>query len=446
VEKADFNMSDAAVQRGDQEQQAVAPGGSRQGTLSIKTNPSPLAVIVNDHKMNTVARGVSPFQTSLTPGIYLVTATLAGYPDITKLVWVVAGSERSVELTTAEPTRIDNATSVVSALWDKYINHLEPLQLPPPEAQLNIDTQPFFLRFRMLKDWNTAEAVDPPRCDAKFLRGRAILEIVNPQRQIVFVQVACARGKSAEILNVAIPPAGVARASRCQLVIAATSASVDAYVRLSTNSANAALQYMARGYVEEAKQMVSSTSGAVATGLLTRAIQRIVTRFDDPAAALVPRYVALRTREATLLNTVGESMLDVFQDRIGDGPIIEAELAAREGMFGVAATHLLRLREGAMPLFTEGFSLLSHRLNEVVNYDMETIPSERRPTHEQYTGLKKLWSILTKWAPYVNLNCPTITFPGNDIAAPTSGEDEVLLSPDLGWIEGPKVPPPGQQP
>lgn len=139
-------------------------------------------------------------------------------------------------------------------------------------------------------------------------------------------------------------------------MIAATSASVDAYVRLSTNSANAALQYMARGYVEEAKQMVSSASVSVATGLLTRAIHRIVNRFDDPAAALVPRYVPLRTREATLLNTVGESMLDVFQDRIGDGPIIEAELAAREGMFGMAATHLLRLREGHTVVYRRVFA------------------------------------------------------------------------------------------
>ena len=438
-------MNEAAVQTGEQPQ-AVSVGGSRQGSLIIKTNPSPLAVVVYDHKMNTVARGVSPFQTSLAPGIYVVTATLAGYPDITKLVWVIADSERSVELTTAEPTKIDNATSTVSALWDKYVNHLEPLQLPPPEVQLTIDPQPFFLRYCILKDWTTAESVNSLRYDAKFLRGRAILEIVNPQRRVVFVQVACARGDSAEIINVAIPPAGVARASRCQLVIAATAESVDAYIRLSTNAANAALQYMARGDVEEAKQMVSSVGTPASGGLLTRFIQRMVVRFDDPAAALVPRYVALRAREATLLNTVGESILDVFHDHIGDGPIIEAEIAAREGMFGIAATHLLRLRDGAMPLFTEGFSLMLHRLNEVINCDMKAIPPERQPTQEQYTELKKLWSILTRWAPYVNLNSPTLTFPGLDLAAPKTREGEISLTSAQGWIEGPKVPSPGLQP
>jgi len=111
---------------------------------------------------------------------------------------------------------------------------------------------------------------------------------------------------------------------------------------------------MTQGSLDEAKQLVESASEHQPSGL-AGFFKRVVNRFEDPAAALVPRYLGLRTREDTIFNTLGQFLLDSFQQELTDVFVISAELAAREQQYKITAQRILNIRPGGLPLFTEGF-------------------------------------------------------------------------------------------
>jgi|SRR5271165_1492293 len=409
------------------------------GTLSITTDPSPVAILVFDNKMHAVAEGVSPVQVELAPGLYMVRATMAGRPDLIKMAWVVSNSARSVHLSEAEPNLVQIATSMFSGLLDKYVRKLD--VLPSQSVTLSvrepeIRPYPFWIRFSRLTDWNGADPAVLPKMSSNYVRGRAILDVTNPQQNVVFAQIT---GNDRRVLNVAIPPAGTRQPVRCQLVVCAEMDMLTADVRLSTEWANAAMHYMAEGYLNEAKQLVAEGIKRQPSGL-DWLFQKIANRLEDPAAAFVPRYIELRTREATGLNAVGESLLDLFQKHLSDGDVISAELFARARQFKLAAQYIIGVPPGGIPLFTEGFSLLIHRVRELLDLDPATVTDEQRLTVEQVEKLQILKRTLNKWAPYLNLNRPTVTFFGNDITAPRTTESPVVPTEADGWIRGPKPP------
>jgi hypothetical protein len=448
MERTDFSaMSDSIqVPQPEATPSTSAASGAEDGVLSITTEPSALVIRVFDHEMTTVAEGASPYQVTLSPGLYCVRAFLAGHPDLVKMEWVLSGSTRSVHLSNAEPSRSRSASETASKLVDKYMRKLVPL---PAQAQSGTEavepemvSEPFWIRFWHLKNWGTAEAVSLPRFTATYVRGRAILGIRNPWQKVAFAQIACGQ----RVLNVAIPPGSERCPVQCQLVILPGNKLLEAHVRISTEWANSCMQYMARGYLQEAKQLVltvkrQQSEEAEANPLVAgfqNLRRRILNRFDDPAAELVPRYLGLRTREATIFNTFGDSLLDIFQGDISDGRIITSEVYARTGQFRLAAQQILTIRPGRLPLFTEGFSLLIHRVGELLSVPPDSVKVEERVTSDQKKDLITLKRTLDKWAPYVNLNSPTITFPGQDITAPKEGESPISPTSDAGWIPGPR--------
>jgi hypothetical protein len=68
------------------------------------------------------------------------------------------------------------------------------------------------------------------------------------------------------------------------------------------------------------------------------------------------------------------------------------------------------------------------------------LPPEQVPTPEQVERIRSLRSTLLKWAPFVNINSPTLTFRGNDITAPKEEESPIIPNPLDGWIAGPPPP------
>lgn len=434
-------MSEASVQISPANP-SIGSGSSavaaQDGSLSITTNPSPLAFVILDQHMNNAAQGVSPMRVQLTPGLYLVRATMANNRDLSQFAQVVSSSDRSVHLSYSDPNLARVAASLFSGLMDKYVRNLEPLppQSGPSLADVSgVKPEPFWIRYVRMKDWDTAEAVALPAFSSSYIRGRAILEITNPEQNVLFAQVAVEGGP---VLNVAIPPAGALHPTRCQLVVTPVPDLFQAYVRLSTDWANAAMQYMAKGYLDQAKQLVvTGTTARQPSGFISRVFEKIVSRFDDPAAAFVPRYIELRTREATALSTLGESLLDLAQRHLSDGAVISAEVRARAGEFQFAAQLIAGIPQGSMPLFTEGFSLLIHRVRELLDLDAESVAAEQRPFASDVAKLKMLKRKLGKWAPYIDLNCPTVTFFGKDVMSPTSEESSVTPSESAGWIRGP---------
>lgn len=409
----------------------IQPDGAT-GTLSVTTHPSPLAVTVFDHQMRVVAEGVSPKKFELAPGLYMIRASRVGVPDLTRFAWVVSKSDRAVFASADSPGLVDAASSLLTGIIDKYVRKLPSLAphavseaLPQPE----LPAAPFWIRFLALKDWDHAERMELPKFSTQFEHGRATLELTNPHSKVVFAQLG---RTNLPVLNVAMPPAGALRPTRCELVVSSHASSIGAYVRLSTEWANAGMRYMSEGYLDQAKQLVLTATSRQATGL-AGFFSRIANRFDDPAAALVPRYLGLRTREDTIFSTLGEFVIDNFRQDLSDGLIIAAEMAARERKYKLALTTILGIPSGGLPLFTEGFSILGNRARELADLEREDITREEIQ-ESQLKDLKLLLRRLNNWAPYIRLNSPTLTFRGSDIAAPSEAEAQVLPSERDGWL------------
>jgi hypothetical protein len=107
----------------------------------------------------------------------------------------------------------------------------------------------------------------------------------------------------------------------------------------------------------------------------------------------------------------------------------------------MVAQHILAIRPGRLPLFTEGFSLLINRLRELLGLDLDLIEKDHRPGADQLAKLKDLNLTLHKWAPYIDLQSPTVTFCGTDLAAPRTADEAVEPSESTGWIQSSAPPP-----
>lgn len=418
----------------------AAADRSATGTLAITTDPSPLSIVVSDHDYRVAARGASPLTVELRPGLYAVRASQAGQPDLTTVASVSPDVSTPTHLSSAD-ANVSPTTGFIRDLFDKYVYKGEPVlkvtskyttEEPPLKAQR------FRIRFLKLKGWCTAELLAPLAFSTDYIGGRAILTLTNTHDSVVFAQIARASGAA---LNVSLPPAG-ARAVQCQLVVSATSNMLAAQVRLATDWANAALQYMAQGYIDQAREIIEASKGHFEQkpSIFVRAFRHIANRFDDPSAMLIPRYLGLRTGEDTSLSILGETLIDLFQQNLSDGFVISAEADARARKFKLAAQQILNIRPGRIPLFTEGFSLLIHRVGELLDLNPQLVDNEHRPEPDQIEQLKDLKRTLSMWAPYLHLNSPTVTFPGYDVTAPSITASPNVSEDADGWIQGPQPP------
>lgn len=412
------------------------------GTLQVSTDPSPLSVQVFDTRGHHVAQGVSPATFTLPPGLYAVCARRPNAPDLVTLGRVVSKGERPIRLLDRDPKLAELASSTFFGLLDTYYYKVQPIpnykaqsiaRATEENAAEPSAVQPFWVRFQKLTDWQTSHLEPSLSFSSEQIHDRAVLSITNPLASVVFAQIA---GSSGPVLNVALPPAGV-RPSQCQLVVSFDADGPQAYVRLSTDWANAAMQYMSKGYYDEARDLVEAGRARSddRPSVFQRMAKYISSRFDDPSAALVPRYLSLRIGEDTVLNTIGDSMLDVLQPKIPDGRIISAEAAARRQQYEVSAFHLNAIPAGALPLFTEGFSLLVHRLRELRNLEPDA-PAERLPDAAELEKLRILMRTLSKWALHINLNCPTLTFKGINPAVPSRSAELAAPAASDGWKAG----------
>ena len=414
-----------------------SPVVQSKGSLAIETEPSPLAFRVLDPQGRPVAHGVSPLTVSLDPGLYAVVATQPDEPDLVGVVRVAAKSDRTIRLSNRDPKLTEVAVSAFFDVVDRY-HKVEPL--PRAAKHQEATTQrPFWIRFQQLTDWTTAKALVAPDLTATIVGDRTIVDMVNPWNTVVFAQLAMGPGQT---INVALPPSG-AKPLPCQLVVSSTDEGLSAYARLATPWANAAVRYMAHGYIEEARKLVESGKprdeeklGLVAA-LLKRAANYTKSRLEDPCAALVPRYLGLRTGEDTIFNTLGDTFLDNFQTGFADGKIISAEVAARQRHYLSSAQRLNEIKPGTLPVFTEGFSLLVQRLRELIDLEPD-VPDEKRPGAEDVKKLKSLLRTISRWAFHLDLTRPTVTFPGPDLTRPDSSAS-ADLSGDNGWIRIPQM-------
>ena len=388
-----------------------------EGTLSITTEPSPLALRVYDTKLNVVAEAVSPARDlKLTPGTYLVRASRPADEDLVVLTKVVAGTSRSVNLTASAPRIVDRIASTAAAGFDRYVRKIptetllapQPSSVEPPKPQLDA----LWVRCVWLYDWETVQIIRMPSMTPRFEPDQVVLEIQNSRPQITFLQVNNGKGPP---LNVALPPGGLVKPVRCELMVSQVRTGINARVQQVSNPwANTALQYMAQGYLDQAQLVIERAS----PGRRLRWMASWFDRFEDPAAALIARYLRLRAGKATIQNTFDDRILDRSAMALSDGLILSAEIFARQGDNASAYKQLSHIRLGSLPLYTEGFSLLSNRVRQLLEDNENDAPAERTLDGESLAKLRSLRKILAKWAPYIQMASPTLTFPGENLAAP----------------------------
>ena len=104
-------------------------------------------------------------------------------------------------------------------------------------------------------------------------------------------------------------PRGFARPARCEIAISESPSGLVPKVRLLTAWANSAVQYMAQGYLDQAARVCDTAAKEQPAGHFGAFY-----RFEDPAAALVGRYVRLRTGAAPSLTSVRDLLLDPIQN------------------------------------------------------------------------------------------------------------------------------------
>ena len=112
-----------------------------------------------------------------------------------------------------------------------------------------------------------------------------------------------------------------------------------------------------------------------------------------------------------------------------DGQIITAEVLARAGRHNLALQNLLLIRQGRLPLFTEGFSMAVARLRQYAQLGF----AGDQIKESEAKRASDLLQHFDKWSPVVDLNAVTLTFTGSDLVNPTESQVPMEIESEAGW-------------
>jgi hypothetical protein len=439
------------------------PTNAAKGNVSIISEPTSMVVELRDSALRMVAQGITPFKATVQPGLYVATAIRPGAPNLAEVVKVEPRKTARLELSdreAAEPGLLARAAqSITPAAWTRDAGpKLEALPTEPRPTSI-----PFSLRFLQLKNWTEWEPV-VLEVSHTYQDARAIATITIPGKGMFFAQIAA---KEVCPLNVELPPAGI-KPITCKLEITASNIGLASTLRFETEWANSAAQYLARGYLDEARQVLEQNLPAKASafgtaadlqsatralqpdgggaepmqpasqgfiqGLFTtawNAMRTLVTPTPDLAAFLVARYVRLRTAKIEPLAVSIDGIVDIAQG-LSDGHVISAEFWARNGKHKLALSNLLQIRDGRLPLFTEGFSMAVSRLRQYAGQRFE----EAEIDDKEAAQAQELLNHLSPWAAVVDLSAITLTFPGANLTKPAETLQPIRdLSTGDSWHE-----------
>jgi hypothetical protein len=397
---------------------------AKPGKLTVNSDPPLMAFEVRDASMRVIAEGITPKQLEVRPGLYMATAIRAGAPNLSELVKIAAGASETVRLTAKDPTT-----------WERTVNAV--VDLAPavfrgaPEPELFRGTSPepksavlFRVRFFKLESWNKVKPIELRVSDAREGQTRVLtIRLATPGT--LFAQIMC---DDRCPLNVELPPvAGPPVTAR--LRITATAEDVCAKLQLESDWANSAAEYLSQGYVKQAKEVLELEHPPT-VAWADRVLDWFRSRTLDPAAGLVGRYIRLRLGNNNELQSKAEGVADIFQG-LSDGLIITAELEARAGHHKRALEKLLLIEDGKLPLFTEGFSIAVARLRQYAQQRFEIGQIDDAEARRA----SKLLGHFNAWAPVVDLNAITLTFPGAELTNPTESQFPLKIESESGWLK-----------
>ena len=126
---------------------------------------------------------------------------------------------------------------------------------------------------------------------------------------------------------------------------------------------NVGICFEARQRVSDPRQTLPGGAGS----FLKETGSWLSARLNDPTAAILSRYIALRVGDLNYSQNLPFLFFTDLFDWMSDGAIISGEIAARKGLHQQALNLFLiasDLSKHAPPLFTEGFKFLFSRLKQ----------------------------------------------------------------------------------
>jgi hypothetical protein len=152
-------------------------------------------------------------------------------------------------------------------------------------------------------------------------------------------------------INIMLP---IAAGVGCSLIVRRRVPAMSVDCRLQHPQAGLLLELGQTGRLRAAEAMMGSAS--------LQAERLLFDKNQDPIAAAVGAYALLRTGELEPLHDWTQNLMDRFP-LLPDGAVLRGEHLARLGEHAEAATAFLAVRQRGLPIFVDGVSFLSTRLD-----------------------------------------------------------------------------------
>jgi hypothetical protein len=398
------------------------------GRLTITTGSTPSACRIRDWKLTTVAEGVTPLTVEVPPGFYAVSAAPPHGDRVSEIVEVKAGEPISRDLSKKQQSGSSTASygSKVLDLWTKWKGEAfceEDDSTLPAGREV-----PIAVRFLSVPDWDRVEPLTDVPIKSTFSNGLFSLDIKTPDKPILFVQVATA---DCTPINIALPVHGLRRPSSC-LVVSVDEDAIETELRLKDRWSSVVADYLQNGRLAAVRELV--TDRLAKTNLLDVCMAPLT----NPVAYNLLPSLLLRFTDKEFATAMFSRAKDLQLHALeyfhwADIHLFLGELAAQRGDKAEALKHFLNIRAQDVPIFTASLSKLTSRMRQYCTGDKTEGADSERAT--------KLLARLMRWAPFLDTDALTLTFPAANVLEPAQSQHPVKLDAADGWTV---IPPKSQ--
>lgn len=334
----------------------------------------PTVSVVDAHSLELVATGVTDEQFEVPPGQYVVSSIMPSGERAVSFAEVTSGDQAEASLsTTPPPSPASDWTSLPPAPTplllrpvQRVVRVLESLGVRggvadssapvdvagASDSQLSIE--PFFMRFVGLRHGHTK----PGQVDAEIVvrdgSGSAVELTVTPHdaQGVVFAQLLV---DDEPVLNVALPASGKPGSVSCRLSVS-TEPLTATVSRPENPTVDAVGRYLNTGNLREA------------AAIAVQAERLLQTKTVDPFGAALGAFALLRMGDVKRLHEWPRNLANWFR-WLPDGAIVAGELSALRRDHVQAVDDFCTGAERGLPVFADGFSMLTSRLRQYAQAD-----------------------------------------------------------------------------
>jgi hypothetical protein len=252
--------------------------------------------------------------------------------------------------------------------------------------------------------------VDPPSKEVEdheskggVLDATIVVQAQPNSRSVRFAEVATRSGRRATV-GLPIADVGQARSARMTVALSGDGLDVDVQI-LGSPEAVTVSQFMASGHVADAA--VPAAAEEMLRG-----------KQSHPFGAALGGYALLRLKNLERLHNWPQNLAAWFA-WLPDAHVILGEQQLREGDVEEAFTHFRRALDTGLPVFTDGFSILSARLRALAKRETRAGVSGRLRAEAEGA-----LEALSGWTPWVQFDAVHTTL---------ERADDSPITPVEGW-------------